>query len=400
MKEYDCSGSGSAAAWSADGFADWLAGRGYKPVWVAKLAGVMADLGGWLAREGLGAADLGADAVARFVAYRHAAGRATPVSPAGMGPLVGYLREMGLAPVVGGAAVGGDPLIADFGVWLAEACGLSSAAVRRHLAWVRRFADEKLSVRGWPPKRIAADQVDSFVAATAARCRVSAMGAPVAALRYFLVYASLVGLCDRALADAVPSVKRLRQVGLPGTLAPGVVADVLAGCADGSWAGLRDGALVALSGDLGLRGAEMARLTLDDIDWAHAVITVTGKNGLCERMPLTSRAGEALAAWLRDGRRSIATRHVFHSVVAPLRPMGTEGPAKAVRAAAGRVGRSEFSTRAARHSIGRAVVAGHGTLEDAGQLLRHLSSSATAVYARVDTDALSALATPWPGGAR
>jgi hypothetical protein len=148
---------GGSALWFAGGFADWLAGRGYRPGSAVKLVRMMADLGGWLAREGLGAADLGtAGVAARFVAYRHAAGCAMPVSLAGLDPLVGYLREVGLVSAVGVAAETSDPLIAGFGAWLAEDGGLGPAAVRRHLAWARRFADEELSAGGWPPKRVTA----------------------------------------------------------------------------------------------------------------------------------------------------------------------------------------------------------------------------------------------------
>ena len=37
-------------------------------------------------------------------------------------------------------------------------------------------------------------------------------------------------------------------------------------------------------------------------------------------------------------------------------------------------------------------------LPEIGQLLRHRSMASTAIYAKVDTVALRALARPWPGG--
>lgn len=42
------------------------------------------------------------------------------------------------------------------------------------------------------------------------------------------------------------------------------------------------------------------------------------------------------------------------------------------------------------------MLAGGGTLAEAGQLLRHRSSGATAIYAKVDHNALAALVQPWP----
>jgi len=47
------------------------------------------------------------------------------------------------------------------------------------------------------------------------------------------------------------------------------------------------------------------------------------------------------------------------------------------------------------------VLAAGGGLMEVGQLLRHRSAEATAVYAKSDLRALAVLARPWPlGGAR
>jgi hypothetical protein len=45
------------------------------------------------------------------------------------------------------------------------------------------------------------------------------------------------------------------------------------------------------------------------------------------------------------------------------------------------------------------VLAADGGLVEAGQLLRHSSAAATAIYAQADRAALAALARPWPMGA-
>ena len=60
--------------------------------------------------------------------------------------------------------------------------------------------------------------------------------------------------------------------------------------------------MVTLLARLGLRAGEVAGLMLDDIDWRAGEITVTGKGRRSERLPLPADAGEAVAAWLRDGR--------------------------------------------------------------------------------------------------
>jgi site-specific recombinase XerC len=383
------------------GFAGWLEGRGYASGSILGLVRLMASLARWM--EGrIGAGELTAAAVADFVAWRRSAGYSCWRSPAALVPLVAYLASVGVLADDEPAAPSDqvDALVDGFAGWLVGEHGAGEGAVKRNLVWARAFAGEVLRGGGDVCRRPDAGGVEKFIAAVARRLKPSSMGAPVSAVRQFLRYLASVGVCDVALADAVPSVRRTRRLGLPAMVGAESVKSAVAGCAGrGTAAGWRAAAVTALAADLGLRGAEIARLALDDIDWAHAVVVVAGKNGLREEMPLTERAGQAVADWLRFGRRPLGTRHVFHTVRAPLRPMTASAVVWDVRRAGQRAGLDGFGLRAVRHSLGCAVVAGEGTLEDAGQLLRHLSSSATAIYARVDVAALRELAAPWPGAA-
>ena len=53
-----------------------------------------------------------------------------------------------------------------------------------------------------------------------------------------------------------------------------------------------------------------------------------------------------------------------------------------------------------RHTLATAMLRAGASLPEVGQVLRHRSQLATAIYAKVDHDRLRALARPWPGGAR
>ena len=52
-----------------------------------------------------------------------------------------------------------------------------------------------------------------------------------------------------------------------------------------------------------------------------------------------------------------------------------------------------------RHTVACEMVKAHVPLVEIAQVLRHKSLQSTAIYARVDLDALRELAAPWPGGA-
>ena len=53
-----------------------------------------------------------------------------------------------------------------------------------------------------------------------------------------------------------------------------------------------------------------------------------------------------------------------------------------------------------RHSLATQMLRAGASLPEVGQVLRHRSQLSTAIYAKVDQDALRPLARPWPGAGR
>ena len=72
--------------------------------------------------------------------------------------------------------------------------------------------------------------------------------------------------------------------------------------------GRRDHAIVLILGRLGLRAAEVAALSLDDLDWSRGEIIVRGKANHTQRLPLPVDVGEALVAYLLHGRPQASCR--------------------------------------------------------------------------------------------
>lgn len=92
-----------------------------------------------------------------------------------------------------------------------------------------------------------------------------------------------------------------------------------------------------------------------------------------------------------------AYRQVFLGVTAPYRPLDRCGVSSVVTRLARRAGiDGRVGAHRLRHGVATAVLAGGGTLTEAGQLLRHRSSGATAIYAKAGNDALAQLVRPWP----
>ena len=163
--------------------------------------------------------------------------------------------------------------------------------------------------------------------------------------------------------------------------------------------GRRDYAILVVLARLGLRAGEVAALRLGDIDWRAGEIAVHGKAGRHDRLPLMQEAGEAIAAWLQDGRPRCASAAVFTRVLAPHRGLSDRGVSGVVRQACVRAGLPPMGAHRLRHTVATQTLRAGGTLTEVGQLLRQRSLAATSIYAKVDRGALAAVARPWPGGA-
>jgi len=82
----------------AAGFVADLSRQGFQPVTVHKQVGLLAGLSGWLAAEDMPASGLSSEVAERFCAARRAAGHRSWVTVKALGPLLGYLRRLGIAP--------------------------------------------------------------------------------------------------------------------------------------------------------------------------------------------------------------------------------------------------------------------------------------------------------------
>jgi integrase len=100
------------------------------------------------------------------------------------------------------------------------------------------------------------------------------------------------------------------------------VRDML-GCVDRRCAlGRRDYAMLLLLVAYGLRGNEVAQLTLEDIDWQHERLNVPQrKAGHWSAYPLASVVAEAIIDYLKNARPQTTDRHVFFRSMAPWRPI-------------------------------------------------------------------------------
>jgi len=203
-----------------------------------------------------------------------------------------------------------------------------------------------------------------------------------------------------APCHAVPAVAGWRLAGLPKALEPKEVRRLMSSCDRRTGTGRRDFAMLSLLSRLDLRSGEVSALSLDDIDWRAGTLVVRGKGNRVESLPLPTDVGEAVVAYLNRGRPPSAEgRTVFVRVKAPHRALSPTGVTQAVAAASQRAGLGQIYAHRLRHTAATQMLRAGASLPEIGQVLRHRRALTTAIYAKVDRDALRTIARQWPGDA-
>jgi site-specific recombinase XerD len=290
-----------------------------------------------------------------------------------------------------------EVLLEEYRCYLLAERGVQAEVARGYLDLVRPFVAQHAAAGAAGLGRLSAADVTRFLTAESRRLAPKTAQRLATALRSLLRFWHLQGLTSGPLERAVPTVAN-RRPGFPRPLEPAQVQAMLASCDRGTGAGRRDLAILTLLARLGLRAGEVAGLRLDDIDWRLGEITVRGKGNRRDRLPLPADAGEAVVAYLADGRPATALdRSVFIRIKAPHRGLTSGGVTQAVAAAARRAGLGVIYAHRLRHSAATAMLAEGGSLAEVGQVLRHRRPHTTAAYTKVNVEALRALARPWPG---
>jgi len=380
------------------GFAEALLAQGYSRTSAAQHVCFIAHLDRWMGAEGIGLDGLSGSVIERYLAVRRAAGYREYRSVKALRPLLDHLAPLGVLPVPPEVLPGRvEDLLGRFREYLVGERGLTAGTARGYVDCVRPFIAGRLRGDVLDLAGITAGDVTGFVLTACPGRAVGSAKLIVCGLRALLRWLHLTGVIAVPLAAAVPSVAGWRLTGLPKGLEPERLRLLLAAPDRRTTTGRRDYAVLLLLARLGLRAGEVARLGLDDIDWRVGELTVLGKGDRGERLPLPVDVGAAIAAYLRRGRPGTAQdRSVFVRVHAPHRTLTTGGVTMIVFDAAQRAGLGRIYAHRLRHTAATAMLRAGSPLSEVGQVLRHRSPLSTAIYAKVDRDALAVLARPWP----
>ncbi len=388
-----------------DAYAAGVAEQGYAHHSIRQQIVVIADFSRWLKRKQIDVQTLNSEVVDRFLRLRRRPQRVRRGDPKALQRLLVMLRQTGVVkpdkpPVADNAR---SRITSAFRRYLLQECGRSPATLLNYVPVIEEFLSERFHNRTPNLAMLRAADVTGFVMRHARQLSPVRAKLMATALRSFFRYLRHREAIATDLAGCVPTVPNWSLSTLPRFLPAATVERILERCDRKTSVGRRNHAILLLLARLGVRAGEVVGLSLDDIDWSTAQITIRGKGGKSAQLPLAADVGAALAAYLRHDRPRSVTRSVFLRHRAPVVGFGNSSTISSlVRRALKHAGVESAHTGAhvLRHSLATSLLRQGGSLDEIGELLRHQSPNTTAIYAKVDVTALHTLALPWPGGGR
>ena len=284
----------------------------------------------------------------------------------------------------------------DFFEYLREERGLRPASILHYQHHLLRFEEYLAQVGVHALAELSPPILSAFVVERrAGGLARTSIRDTCGVLRVFLRYAHREQLVPSDLSETVewPQVYRLSTI--PRSITWSEVRQVLDQVERRSASGKRDYVILLLLVTYGLRGREVAALTLDDIDWKRERLRIPErKAGHSTAFPLSTAVGNALVDYLQHGRPATSDRHVFFRALAPFEPLSSAAvssrAAHYLRKAGVVVPRPGSHTL--RHTCVQRLVDADFSFKAIGDYVGHRSPASTEIYGKVAIEALRQVA--------
>ncbi len=291
-----------------------------------------------------------------------------------------------------------ERLLTEYQQHLLNDAGLTASTCRVRLVHVRAFLTSQFKPRErLDVERITARVLLDYIVEQRQRLCLETLQSVAGCLRSFCRFLCFSGRVERDLSTAVPSIAA-HQENLPSFLSRREVDQLLEFVQGPNPAQKRDYAIILCFARLGLRAGEVARLTLDDINWRAGTVSLAKTKGRRERqLPLPAEVGRALADYLMHARPQTCCRNVFITLQDehPLSVHGISTLTTKAMKRAGLIG-SRLGPHLLRHTVASHLVQRGSSLKAVADLLGHVSLNTTQVYAKVNLPLLKEVAARWP----
>ena len=292
----------------------------------------------------------------------------------------------------------------EFGAYIKAACSIQEDTAHGRVRDVKKFLYAMFPAGSFDRAKVDAETVRTYVSESLAHTAPASRGRFCTDVRCYARFLVSEGHVAAASIAKLPLKVRAEKGAPPPALPDEDYRAILEAADERTARGARDKAMAMCMGNLGLRASDVARLTLDDVEWDRAILHVRQSKSISERsIPIDAETGAAIELYVTAGRDNGSTsRSLF---LPEGREDGSKGglkPARvadAVRELARKAGVRGFRGS---HSLRRAAatnMVGNGaSIKVVADVLGHESVTTTMGYLRLDVEWLRPACAPWPKG--
>ena len=375
-----------------------LRAQGYKHTTLHTYGQSLVRFGDYVVRRGVEEVSQLSECIAPFLAHIGSSGHGPKVWRSMLRRFLLYLQREGIAPIpsMPHADLPNEGFVSQYVRYQRECRGVCLEYSKNVRRCCMAFLAHLHSHGATDLAGITPSVIHGFIVADGHGYSRKTMSGRCYILRGFLTYLYRRGVTARDLAPLVIVPPVFRQEQCPRFLTRVEVQRVLATANRRTRQGRRDYAMLCLMSTYGLRGIEVIRLLLDDIDWRGEKLHIRRrKAGNSTVYPLTPATGNAVLAYLRDGRPKADHRHVFLSLKAPFRPLVyTYALGYLVRRYMAQAGVTveRPGTHTFRYSCAQRLLDGGMPLKTIGDYLGHLRPESTQRYTKIAIEDLREVA--------
>lgn len=211
----------------------------------------------------------------------------------------------------------------------------------------------------------------------------NSMGLVTSNIKKFLRYLNKIGASTVQIESSLYIPCKRKK------LIPAYSADelrhMLGACDRNTKIGKRDYAILLLAASCGLRGSDISRMNLSDIDWERYVIRLTQKKtGIALSIPMPAETGNAVADYILEGRQQgTDCKRVFLTCKAPVGPLESPGYDNMLLKACEKASIPKLPGRnfhSLRRSAGTFMAASEASVTTISQVLGHSDCSSADRY--------------------
>lgn len=279
--------------------------------------------------------------------------------------------------------------------YLSEERGLKKSSIFHYGHYLRSFEAYLKRITLSKLQELSPIILSAFIIESSRMYSKTTMTGLCCTLRIFLQYLHGEQLIHRDLSITIESPRQYQLADIPRSISWDDVQRMLEVVDRRTVLGKRDYAILLLLITYGLRSCEVAALTLDHIDWQkERLIIPERKAGHSTAFPLSSVVGEAILEYLKEGRPKTEDRHVFFRIMAPRKSITSgciSSRAKRYLLKAG-INVPKPGSHTLRHSCIQRLVDANFSFKTIGDYVGHASPSSTAIYSKVNIEALREVA--------